>query len=281
MRLMVLLLSLFLAAAAGAQPATPAPAENVKNQQERAATQPGNNAPFYREVRGTQSQYTTSSAQGRETGVLIQSWGDTWRKIRNGPVMFYGGWLVILVLAAIAVFYTIFGAVKVHEAPTGRLIPRFSRADQIVHWSVAISFCVLGLSGLIMFFGKHVLLPVIGYTLFGWLTALAKNLHNFIAPFFIVSVIAMIVLYVRDNLPKAYDIKFLLNAFAVMAKGLREHFPGARVAIVAPLGVWWGIARERPRLSGRGVWRPPCRRADHRRNGDGSRTPDRQRSARL
>ena len=54
-----------------------------------------------------------------------------------------------------------------------------------------------------MLFGKHVLLPVIGYTLFGWLTALSKNLHNFVAPIFIVSVAAMIVLYVRHNLPKA------------------------------------------------------------------------------
>ena len=58
----------------------------------------------------------------------------------------------------------------------------------MVHWSVAISFCILGLSGLIMLFGKHVLLPIIGYTLFGWLTALSKNLHNFVAPLFIVSV---------------------------------------------------------------------------------------------
>ena len=54
---------------------------------------------------------------------------------------------------------------------------------------MAISFCVLGLSGLIMLFGKHVLLPVIGYTLFAWLTALGKNLHNFVAPLFIVSVL--------------------------------------------------------------------------------------------
>src|SRR5205814_7809092 len=125
MRLMVLLLSLLLAAAAGAQPATPAPAENVKNQQERAATQPGNNAPFYREVRGTQSQYTTSSAQGRETGVLIQSWGDTWRRIRNGPVMFYGGWLLVLVMAAILGLYLWKGPVKLGEALGGRQMRPF------------------------------------------------------------------------------------------------------------------------------------------------------------
>ena len=58
---------------------------------------------------------------------------------------------------------------------------------------------MLGLSGLIMLFGKHVLLPVIGYTLFAWLTALGKNLHNFVAPLFIVSVAAMIVLYRRGT----------------------------------------------------------------------------------
>jgi formate dehydrogenase subunit gamma len=240
MRLIVLLLSLFLASAVGAQPSTPSTEQNVKDQQERAATQPGNNAPFYREVRGgPQTPYTTSSAQGRETGILIQSWGDTWRRIRNGPVTFYGGLLVLAVLAAILGFYAIFGPVKVHDRPTGRMIHRFSRADQIVHWSVAISFCVLGLSGLIMLFGKHVLLPIIGYTLFGWLTALAKNLHNFIAPFFIVSIIAMIVLYAKDNLPKAYDIKFLMGAVAVMAKG--QHIPTGRFNGGEKVWFWMGV----------------------------------------
>jgi formate dehydrogenase subunit gamma len=89
--------------------------------------------------------------------------------------MFYGGWLVVLVLVSILAFYFTFGPVKLHERPSGRLMRRFSTVDQVVHWSVAISFCVLGLSGLIMFFGKHVLLPVIGYTLFGWLTALVQE----------------------------------------------------------------------------------------------------------
>ena len=244
MRVIVLLLSLLVAGGVGAQsqsqqvPAA-SPEQNVKDQQQRAATQPGNNAPFYRDVRGGQSQYTTSSAQGPEAGVLVQSWGDTWRRIRNGPVMFYGGLLVIVVLAAIAGFYAIFGPVKLHDRPTGRLIPRFSRADQIVHWTVAISFCVLGLSGLIMFFGKHVLLPVIGYTLFAWLTALSKNLHNFIAPVFIVSVAAMIVLFAKDNLPKSYDLKFLLNAFAVMAKG--KHIPTGRFNGGEKVWFWLGV----------------------------------------
>src|SRR5262249_15828679 len=121
MRVLVLLLSLFVSGVALAQQApapqpaqTPSSEQNVKDQQQRPAVQPGNNAPFYREVGGGQTQYTTTSAQGRETEVLVQSWGDTWRRIRNGPVTFYGGWLVVLILAAIVAFYSVFGPVKVH-----------------------------------------------------------------------------------------------------------------------------------------------------------------------
>jgi len=244
MRVIVLLLSLFLAGTAFAQSQSqqvPASStqQNVKDQQQRAITQPGNNAPFYREVRSGKAEYTTASNPGREAGVLVQSEGDTWRRIRNGPVTFYGGLLVVAVLAAILGFYAVFGSVKVHERPTGRLIRRFSRLDQWTHWTVAISFCILGLSGLIMFFGKHVLLPVIGYTLFAWLTALSKNLHNFVAPVFVFSVALMVVLFARDNLPKSYDLKFLLNAFAVMAKG--KHIPTGRFNGGEKLWFWGGV----------------------------------------
>jgi formate dehydrogenase subunit gamma len=238
MRVLVLLLSLLIAGTA-AQAQTPPPEQNVKDQQERAATQPGNNAPFYREVRGGQAQYTTSSAQGRETGVLIQSWGDTWRRIRNGPVTFYGGWLVVLVAAAILGFYAWKGPVKLHDPETGRLLRRFSSFEMIVHWSTAISFCVLGLSGLIMLFGKYVLLPVIGYTLFAWLTSLSKNLHNFIAPLFILSVAVMIPMWLRDNLPRAYDWQWFRKAWAFFAHG--EHIASGRFNAGEKAWFWGGV----------------------------------------
>ena len=47
--------------------------------------------------------------------------------------------------------------------------------------------------GLILLFGKTVLLPLIGYTLFSWLAILAKNLHNFVGPLFAVCVIFLFV----------------------------------------------------------------------------------------
>jgi formate dehydrogenase subunit gamma len=239
-------LGLFFSAAGWAQ--TPEQVE-IRAQQERQITQPGNNAPVWRDVQSGEPNRT--DVQGRETNVLIQpparfigqevkvTAGEAWRQFRNGPVTFYGGGLVVLVLLAILGFYAWKGAVKVHERPTGRLIHRFSRLEQAVHWSTAISFCVLGLSGLIMLFGKHLLLPVIGYTLFAWLTLAAKNLHNFIAPLFIVTVLAMVALFIKDNFPRLYDLRWFARAWAVMARG--EHVPTGRFNAGEKGWFWFGV----------------------------------------
>ena len=44
-------------------------------------------------------------------------------------------------------------------------------------------------SGLVMAFGKFFLLPVLGATLFGWLSYALKTLHNFAGPLFAVSLL--------------------------------------------------------------------------------------------
>jgi formate dehydrogenase subunit gamma len=213
--------------------------ERVKEQQERAVTQPGNNAPVWREVRQGQSPYTNSTVQGRETNVLVQSWGETWRQIRNGPVTFWGGWLVIIVALILAALYFAKGPVKLHDRPSGRLIHRFSSVEQVAHWCMAISFVVLGISGLVMLFGKHVLLPIIGYTLFAWLTALCKNLHNFVGPFFIVATLIFIVLFIRDNLPRAYDFKWFAKSWAYLTG--KAHVPSGRFNAGEKVWFWGGV----------------------------------------
>ena len=49
----------------------------------------------------------------------------------------------------------------------------------------------------------------------------------------------MIVLYVRDNLPKAYDLKFLLDAFDVMARG--KHIPSGKFNGGEKVWFWGGV----------------------------------------
>ena len=230
-RLFKLCLALLMVAAAGFAQA------QGDSQQQRRIDQPGNNAPVWRDVRKEgQSHYTT--AQGREAGVLVQSAGETWRQIRNGPITFYGGWLVVLAALAVAAIYFAKGPVKLHDKPTGRMIERFTPAERWAHWVMGISFVVLGISGLIILFGKYVLLPVIGYTLFGWLTALAKNLHNFVAPLFAVSLVVFIVIFIKDNLPKLYDFTWFAKAPGFFAG---KHIPSGRFNGGEKAWFWGGV----------------------------------------
>ena len=244
-----LVLALVFSTPVAAQTQQPAPAvDPIKQQQQRSVDQPGNNAPVWRDVRSGAPNYT--STQGREAGVLVQQQarfpgqegmttaGEAWRKFRNGPITFYGGWLVVLVCAIVAAIYFVQGPVKLHDKPTGRLLDRFSIAERWAHWVMGISFCVLGASGLIMLFGKHVLLPVIGYTMFAWLTALGKNLHNFVAPLFIVSLLVFIVMYVKDNLPEKGDGIWLANSWKFFAG---VHLPSGRFNAGEKVWFWAGV----------------------------------------
>ena len=241
-----LILAFAFALPAAAQ--APAPADPIKDQQKRTVDQPGNNAPVWREVKSGQPNST--SAPGREAGVLVQQQarfpgqdgmttaGEAWRKFRNGPITFYGGWLVVVAAAIIAAIYFTLGPIKLHDKPSGRTIERFSLTERWAHWVMAISFCVLGVSGLIIIFGKHVLLPVIGYTLFAWLTSLAKNLHNFVAPLFIVSLLVFIVIYIKDNLPEKGDLAWFAQGWKIF-KG--EHMPSGRFNAGEKAWFWGGV----------------------------------------
>jgi len=234
-KLWKLCLALALLTAAGLAQAQ---SQEQQQQKQRQLEQPGNNAPVWRDVRKEGSQENYTSIKGRETNVLVQSAGNTWRQMRNGPITFYGGWLVVLVVVVLAAIYFGMGPVKLHDKPTGRLMARFTLAERWAHWVMGISFVVLGITGLIILFGKFVVLPVIGYTLFAWLTALAKNLHNFVAPLFIVSLLVFIIMYAKDNLPEKGDATWLANGWKFF-RGM--HLPSGRFNAGEKVWFWVGV----------------------------------------
>ncbi len=212
--------------------------DGAREQAKRQITQPGNNSPFWRDVREGENSYQTTQVRGIETNILVQPAGETWRQIRNGPLSFYGGLLLIAMLLVIFGYYRWKGALLLHEKPTGRLIERFSDWERMVHWSAAISFVIMAVSGLIILFGKHLILPVFGYTLFSWLALLSKNLHNFVRPLFILCVLAMFVTYVRDNLWRAGDFSWLAKAGGLFSG---EHVPSGRFNAGEKVWFWLGV----------------------------------------
>jgi formate dehydrogenase subunit gamma len=214
-------------------------AEGSAKQADRQAAQPLNNAPYWRDVRGGENPYQTTQVRGIETNILVQTEGEIWRQIRNGPLTLYGGILLIAIPLLIFGYYRWKGALKLHDKPTGRFIERFSDWERIVHWSTAISFVILAVSGIVILFGKYVILPMFGYTLFSWLAIISKNLHNFVGPVFAVCVILMFIAFVKDNLPKAYDWLWV-RKFGGMF-GDREHVPSGRFNAGEKVWFWLGV----------------------------------------
>jgi formate dehydrogenase subunit gamma len=238
--LVVAVLWMLAAGIAYAQDAqTPTPAPTPENASpaaaaQRQATQPLNNAPVWREVRSGAPQVTT--VVGRETNVLIQPQGETWRAARV-PLIFAGGMLVALSLLGLAVTYLVIGGLDLGpgEKHGGRIIERFSPMDRYAHWFLAIVWVTLGITGLILSLGKSVLLPLIGYTLFSWLAILSKNLHNFVGPLLIVAIPWMFVRYVRDNGIGTEDFRWFMNIIGYF-KG--HDYPSERFNAGEKLVFW-------------------------------------------
>lgn len=199
-----LLFAGWVAAQANPTPAAPAatpatPADDL--------SKPGWNVPPKWESVDQTGQY--ASVKGRDTNILVQGAGHEWRKFRNGPLTTYGGWALVVVPALILLFYFVKGPFKLHDKPTGRLIERFNSIERVSHWTMAISFCVLAITGIVILWGKHVLLPLLGYGAFATLTVFMKNLHNFAGPLFALSIVLFFVIYVRDNFFNGNDITWL------------------------------------------------------------------------
>lgn len=235
------------AASTNAAAAT-APQADETNAQ-RAKSQPGNNAPFWRGVRESGAVAGTTTASGTEAGTLIQGFtqypgtryataGEAWRQARDHWIIPYGGALLLIVAGSIAIFYWRKGPLGGHETDTGRMIERFTPFERSAHWANAITFVILAVSGLVMAFGKYVLLPVIGPTLFGWLAYLLKTAHNFAGPVFAVSLLVVIFTFARDNLPRAGDLGWLMKGGGLLSD---HEVPSHRFNAAEKLLFWGGV----------------------------------------
>ena len=217
---------------------------------ERARVQPGNNAPMWRQVGAGVTGYSSlPGSEAPEAGNLIQPFvqypgsrltnaGEAWRQVRNSWLIPYGGSLFLIVLLAIAIFYFSRGAIVTHGADTGRKIERFTPFERAAHWSNAVAFCVLALSGLVMAFGKFWVEPVLGGLLFGWLTWVLKTMHNFAGPLFAVSLVIVFFTFLRDNWPQKGYGRWLLKGGGLLGG---EEPPSNRFNAGEKIVFWGGV----------------------------------------
>jgi formate dehydrogenase subunit gamma len=219
-------------------PPDPAMRDLAQDQAKRSVVQPGNNAFVWREVRSGDPKSGYASLPGRETNVLVQTEGQEWRARRNGFWSIVSGWALVGTAVMLALFHLWKGTTQLEHPETGRKIVRFTQFQRWVHWTVAVSFCILAISGLVMLFGKNIVLPIIGYTLFSWLAEICKNLHNFVGPLFFVSILVMLVTFIHGNFYRAGDLKWLLTLGGLFSKG---HVPSGRYNAGEKVWYWGGV----------------------------------------
>jgi formate dehydrogenase subunit gamma len=216
---------------------------------ERAKVQPGNNAPMWRQVgTGVTGFSSLPKSEAPEAGNLIQPFvqypgsrltnaGEAWRQVRNNWLIPYGGSLLLIVILALAFTYFAKGPMKTTLPATGRKIERFTPFERASHWANAIAFVALGVSGVVMAYGKFFLLPVMGATLFGWLAYAMKNLHNFTGPLFAVSLVVVFFTFVKDNWPEKGDLQWVLKGGGMLGGGhappTNRFNPGSKI-------IFWG-----------------------------------------
>ena len=236
-------------AAPAAPAAAPAPEPKPSDTNaERAKSQPGNNAPFWRSVRDSGAQAGNTSLPGPEMGQLIQRFvqypgsqfttaGEAWRQVRNRWIIPYGGSLMFIAVLALAIFYWRRGVMGGDHSGAAPAIERFTPFERAAHWTNAIAFVVLAVSGIVMAFGKFFLLPVLGSTLFGWMSYALKTVHNFVGPLFAVSLVIVLVTFVRDNIVSKADITWLKKGGGMMG-GADHEVPSHRFN-AGEKGVYW------------------------------------------
>ncbi len=224
-----------------------------QNNGERNRVQPGNNAPMWRGVAaGREGTSSLPRSEAPEAGVLIQppvqypgsrmtTAGEAWRQVRNNWIIPYGGALFAILLGALAIFYFVRGPIGHSENEAGLAsIERFTPFERAAHWANAIAFVCLAVSGLVMGFGKFLLAPTVGGVVYGTITYLLKNLHNFMGPLFAVSLLIIIFTFVRDNFPQRGDLRWLAKAGGAFSKSGGEP-PSWRFNAGEKAIFWGGI----------------------------------------
>ena len=193
------------------------PGYDTQSNAARAQVQPLNNAPMWRKTQSGAAGFSSlPRSEAPEAGVLIQppasyfgirptSAGQAWREIRNRWIIPYGGALLLIVLGALCIMYFAVGPMRTHGAKTGRSIERFTPFERSAHWANAIAFVVLAISGITMAFGRYLIVPWAGNAVFGPITYVLKTIHNFVGPLFVVSLVIVIITFIKDNFPQRGD----------------------------------------------------------------------------
>ncbi|MBZ2169803.1 MULTISPECIES: formate dehydrogenase subunit gamma [Marinobacter] len=174
---------------------------------------------------------------GPANSVLIQDAGMPWYKLREGPLISYGGGALLAVIALLIIFYFVRGKIMIDGGPAGTTVERFKAIERFGHWLLAGSFIALAITGLITLMGRSFLIPVIGKEAFAPLANGSKWLHNNIAWAFMLGLVMTFCMWVVHNIPSKLDWQWLKAGGGIFTK---SH-PSARKFNAGQKIIFWTV----------------------------------------
>ena len=177
-------------------------------------------AELWREVRQRDGEVEgISQVKSPGANVLVNVSGQSWREYRMQELVPKAGAAILIVLLVIAIFRLLRGRIMLEDGRSGIKILRFTTSQRAAHWTTAILFVVLGLTGLTLLLGRKFLIPVFGAEGFSSIAVAAKFLHDYLGPVFILALTWLFVLFVRDNIPSPkLDLQWLLKGGGLFGK---------------------------------------------------------------
>lgn len=192
---------------------------------------------MWRSIRFDKADVNSSSRSPAAT-TLMQDGGMKWLEFRAGPLRTYGGWLILGMIGLLAVFYLLRGRIMIDGDKTGMTITRFSALERFGHWMLAGSFIVLGLTGLMLLFGRIAIIPLLGHEAFAPMMIAGKWAHNNLAWPFMLGLALVTVFWIAHNIPNKHDLKWIAVGGGLFSKGV--HPPAKKFNAGQKL-IFWSV----------------------------------------
>ncbi|WP_236103593.1 formate dehydrogenase subunit gamma [Campylobacter armoricus] len=140
-----------------------------------------------------------------------QNFGALWTKLQGEYIASAVLIILIVVISAFALHYMVIGPKKFSH--DGKKIYAFSVFERLFHFVAAISWIILVPTGLIMIFGS--------YFGGGFFVRMCKNLHGIATILFIISIIPMLLCWIKRMLPASYDLRWMMIVGGYLSKEKR------------------------------------------------------------
>jgi formate dehydrogenase subunit gamma len=170
--------------------------------------------------------------------VLIQPAGRVWVYFHEVILHWIGTIVIIGMLFLLLIAYLIIGPLRISGGLSGIRILRFTSFERFAHWLNATSFVILALTGLNITFGRLILQPMIGPDNFTAVSQAAKYVHNFVSVAFVIGMLLITVLWVKDNVPRKVDFRWLAEGGGFIKS---KHPPAGRFNAGEKLVFWLSL----------------------------------------